>query len=100
QSDDLVGTLKKTVGAAEVDLIPCGGGDPLVAAREQWSDGSNTLALAPGVVVAYERNYVSNELMRTHGLTVIEITGSELVRGRGGPRCMSQPLRRAPLTDT
>jgi len=96
-SDDLVGTLKKTLNVDELDLIPCGGGDPLVAAREQWNDGSNTLAVAPGVVVTYARNYVSNELMRKHGLTVIEITGSELVRGRGGPRCMSQPIRRADI---
>jgi len=96
-SDDLGGTLKTVLKVDELDLIPCGGGDPLVAAREQWSDGSNTLAIAPGVVVTYERNYVSNELMRQHGLTVIEITGSELVRGRGGPRCMSQPIRRTTL---
>jgi len=94
-SSDLVGTLKAVLGVDELDLIPCGGGDPLVAAREQWNDGSNTLAIAPGVVVTYSRNYVSNELMRSHGLTVIEITGSELARGRGGPRCMSQPIRRA-----
>ncbi|MCL2402728.1 MAG: arginine deiminase [Coriobacteriia bacterium] len=93
-NDDLVGTLKSTLGVDELDLIPCGGGDPLVAAREQWNDGSNTLAIAPGVVVTYSRNYVSNELMRQHGLEVLEITGSELVRGRGGPRCMSQPFRR------
>jgi len=93
-NDDLAGTLKKVLGVDELDLIPCGGGDPLVAAREQWNDGSNTLAIAPGVVVTYSRNYVSNELMRQHGLEVIEITGSELSRGRGGPRCMSQPLRR------
>jgi len=93
-SNDLVGTLKNVLGVDELDLIPCGGGDPLVAAREQWNDGSNTLAIAPGVVVTYSRNYVSNELMRNHGLTVLEITGSELARGRGGPRCMSQPIRR------
>jgi len=94
-NDDLVGTLKSVLNVDELDLIPCGGGDPLVAAREQWNDGSNTLAIAPGVVVTYSRNYVSNELMRRHGLTVLEITGSELSRGRGGPRCMSQPIRRA-----
>jgi arginine deiminase len=94
-NDDLSGTLKAVLGVDELDLIPCGGGDPLIAAREQWNDGSNTLAIAPGVVVTYSRNYVSNELMRKHGLEVIEITGSELSRGRGGPRCMSQPIRRA-----
>ena len=94
-NDDLHGTLKDVLEVDELDLIPCGGGDPLIAAREQWNDGSNTLAIAPGVVVTYSRNYVSNELMRQHGLEVIEIVGSELSRGRGGPRCMSQPIRRA-----
>ena len=97
-NDDLMGTLKSVLGVDELDLIPCGGGDPLVAAREQWNDGSNTLAISPGVVVTYSRNYVSNELMRRHGLEVIEITGSELSRGRGGPRCMSQPFRRADVS--
>lgn len=94
-NDDLRGTLKDVLGVDELDLIPCGGGDPLVAAREQWNDGSNTLAIAPGKVVTYSRNYVSNDLMREHGLEVLEITGSELSRGRGGPRCMSQPIVRA-----
>jgi arginine deiminase len=93
-SDDLEGTLKSALAVDELDLIPCGGGDPLVAAREQWNDGSNTLAAAPGVVVTYDRNYASNEVMREHGLEVHEIIGSELARGRGGPRCMSQPILR------
>ncbi|MDU4200024.1 MAG: arginine deiminase family protein, partial [Staphylococcus epidermidis] len=66
-------------------------------AREQWNDGSNTLCIRPGVVVTYDRNYVSNQLLREHGIKVIEIPGSELVRGRGGPRCMSQPLIREDL---
>ncbi|WP_240491844.1 arginine deiminase family protein, partial [Acinetobacter baumannii] len=73
----------------EVTLIPCGGGDAIASAREQWNDGSNTLAIAPGVVVTYDRNYVSNELLRSHGIEVIEVLSSELARGRGGPRCMS-----------
>jgi arginine deiminase len=93
-SADLVGTLKTALHQDDLDLIPCGGGDPLVAAREQWNDGSNTLAVAPGVVVTYDRNYASNEVMREHGLEVHEIIGSELARGRGGPRCMSQPVLR------
>ncbi|MDR1775493.1 MAG: arginine deiminase [Actinomycetes bacterium] len=96
-STDLVSTLKLALDVDELDLIPCGGGDPLVAAREQWNDGSNTLAVAPGVVVTYDRNVASNEVMRQHGLEVHEIIGSELARGRGGPRCMSQPLVRADL---
>ena len=91
---DLAGTLKKYLHQDELDLIPCGGGDPVVAAREQWNDGSNTLAVAPGVVVTYDRNVVSNQVMREHGIKVIELAGSEISRGRGGPRCMSQPLVR------
>jgi len=93
-STDLAGTLKKHLHQDELDLIPCGGGDPVVAAREQWNDGSNTLAVAPGVVVTYDRNVVSNQVLREHGMTVLELEGSEISRGRGGPRCMSQPLIR------
>mgnify|MGYP001067740157 CR=1 FL=1 len=78
----------------KVDFIPTGNGDVIDGAREQWNDGSNTLCIRPGVVVTYDRNYVSNQLLRDKGIKVIEITGSELVRGRGGPRCMSQPLFR------
>ena len=86
--------LKEALHLSEVDLIICGGGDPIVAAREQWNDGSNTLAIAPGVVITYERNYVSNELLEKHGAKVITMPSSELSRGRGGPRCMSMPLIR------
>jgi len=65
--------------------------------REQWNDGSNTLAIAPVKVVTYDRNYVTNELLRTNGVEVIEVLSSELSRGRGGPRCMSMPLVREAL---
>lgn len=94
---NLIETLKAVLHLDDVTLIPCGGGDPIAAAREQWNDGSNTLAIAPGVVVTYARNYVTNQLLREHGIEVIEIRGSELVRGRGGPRCMSMPLYREDL---
>jgi arginine deiminase len=71
--------------------------DPVTAEREQWDDGNNTLALAPGVVVGYERNVETNERLEAAGIEVLPITGSELGSGRGGPRCMSCPIRRDPI---
>lgn len=94
---DLEKVLKEALGVPELVLIPCGGGDAIVAPREQWNDGSNTLAIAPGVVITYDRNYVSNENLRSYGVKVIEVPSSELSRGRGGPRCMSMPLVREDL---
>ncbi|MDM8364840.1 arginine deiminase [Bacillus thuringiensis] len=90
----LMEALKEVLGLSELVLIPCGGGDVIASAREQWNDGSNTLAIAPGVVVTYDRNYVSNTLLREHGIEVVEVLSSELSRGRGGPRCMSMPIVR------
>lgn len=86
--------LAEALGLAEVTLIRGGGGDEVVAAREQWSDGSNTLAIAPGEVVVYHRNVVTNEKLREAGIKLHVLKGSELVRGRGGPRCMSMPIWR------
>ncbi len=94
QEEDLVETLRKTLKVPTIRLIESGGGDPVTAAREQWNDSTNTLAIAPGVVVTYSRNEYSNEVLRQNGIEVLEIEGSELVRGRGGPRCMSMPLVR------
>jgi arginine deiminase len=65
-----------------------------VAQREQWDDGTNLLAVAPGVVVAYERNTRANANLRDHGIEVLTIPGSEIARGRGGPRCLTCPVAR------
>ncbi len=71
--------------------------DPVTAEREQWEDGNNTLAVAPGVVVAYERNVETNARLEEAGIEVLRISGSELGSGRGGPRCMSCPIAREAL---
>lgn len=78
----------------DIELLYCGGDDSITSAREQWNDGSNTLAIAPGKVIVYDRNEKSNEVLRNAGLTVLEMPSCELSRGRGGPRCMSMPLQR------
>lgn len=94
QQQTLEEILADVLGVDHVTLIKCGGGDHIAAEREQWNDGSNTLCVAPGKVVVYERNNVTNAILRQNGLTVLEIPSSELSRGRGGPRCMSMPLWR------
>lgn len=86
--------LAEAVGADQVKLIRCGGGDQIASQREQWNDGSNTLCVRPGTVVAYDRNYVTNDLLEKEGIEVLRISSGELSRGRGGPRCMSMPLIR------
>ena len=91
--DSLDRILTKYLGR-EITLIPCAGGDKISAEREQWNDGTNTLCIAPGVVVVYNRNNITNDILREHGIKVIEMNSAELSRGRGGPRCMSMPLVR------
>ena len=92
-NDSLENILSKYLGL-KVILIPCAGGDDVASQREQWNDGTNTLCIAPGVVVVYNRNNITNEVLREHGIKVIEMASAELSRGRGGPRCMSMPLIR------
>jgi arginine deiminase len=101
----------------EVEIVPCGGDDPLDQEREQWTDGANAFAVAPGVILLYRRNHRTvDELSRRgfrivgeeevaggetellgHGPTVVTLQGNELSRARGGPRCMTMPLEREPL---
>lgn len=89
--------LAKHLGIEKVELIRCGGGPGIDAGREQWNDGSNTLAIAPGEVIVYSRNHVTNKLLEEKGVKLHIMPSSELSRGRGGPRCMSMPLEREPL---
>ncbi len=91
---ELSQVLAEYLGQDQVKLIRCGGGDPIDAQREQWSDGSNTLAVAPGKVIVYSRNHVTNRLLEEAGVELLKVPSSELSRGRGGPRCMSMPIWR------
>jgi arginine deiminase len=84
------------MGIDELRVIDTGL-DPVTAEREQWDDGNNTLALAPRLCVAYERNVQTNARLEDSGIEVVRIAGSELGSGRGGPRCMSCPVAREPL---
>ena len=95
--DELANILALELKLPAVELIRCGGGDLIAAQREQWNDGSNTLCIAPGTVVTYERNYVTNDLLDKRGIKVLSIPSAELSRGRGGPRCMSCPVNRDDL---
>ncbi|MCI6610113.1 MAG: arginine deiminase [Ezakiella sp.] len=78
----------------DVKLIRCAGANPIDSRREQWSDGSNTLAIKPGEVVVYDRNNVTNEILDKEGIKLHVMKSGELSRGRGGPRCMSMPVIR------
>ncbi|MBQ4001082.1 MAG: arginine deiminase, partial [Lachnospiraceae bacterium] len=94
EDDSLQHILERHLGLDHVTLIHCGGQSPVDAAREQWNDGSNTLCIAPGEVIVYERNYTTNAILKDYGVKAYTIPSSELSRGRGGPRCMSMPLVR------
>jgi arginine deiminase len=110
--DGLPGDIELDVAAPEPFLVAAAkamridtlhridtGLDPVTAEREQWDDGNNTLAIAPRLAVAYERNTETNQRLEEAGIEVVAISGSELGSGRGGPRCMSCPIARDPLLD-
>ncbi len=97
ETGSLEDILKHHLNLDKVTLIKCGSNNVIDSAREQWNDGSNTLAIAPGEVVVYSRNYVTNEILQENGIKTYVMPSSELSRGRGGPRCMSMPLIREDL---
>lgn len=88
--------VQEALGLGKLRVVPTGG-DEFEQEREQWDDGNNVVALAPGIVVAYNRNEWTNARLRKAGITVMEIDGSELGRGRGGGHCMTCPVLRDPV---
>ena len=95
--DTLEHVLEDATGVDQVKLIPCGGGDPIAASREQWNDGSNTLCVEPGKICVYARNTVTNDVLYKEGLDLLVVPSAELSRGRGGPLHEHALLARGPL---
>ncbi len=90
-------TILETYLERKITMIPCGGDDIVASDREQWNDGVNTFAIAPGEVIVYQRNHVTNDILSHNGVKINPIPSSELSRGRGGPRCMSMPIYRTDI---
>jgi arginine deiminase len=97
ENPDLFSVVAEALGFDKIRVLqtPI---DRMGAQREQWDDGNNFLAISPGVIMGYERNTTTNHYLTDEGITVIPVAGSELGRGRGGPRCMSCPIEREPVT--